>query len=86
MINQFYSVRDNVSVIDDVIYINDLCVLPYVEDVVKKVHEMGHLGKTKGLPLLRQNFWLPGCSSEMKEAVRKCRECQIVTKQYNIDQ
>ena len=55
LINQFYSVRDNLSVTDDVIYMNDLCVPPYAlrEDVVKKVHEMGHLGETKALNLLR---------------------------------
>ena len=55
LINQFYSVRDNLSVTDDVIYMNDLCVPPYAlrGDVVKKVHEMGHLGETKGLNLLR---------------------------------
>ena len=77
LINQFYSVSDNLSVIDDVIYMNDLCVQPYAmrEDVVKKVRGMGHLGETKG----------PGCSSAMKEAVRKSCECQIVTKQQNIE-
>ena len=87
LINQFYSVRDNLSVIDDVIYMNDLCVPPYAlrEDVVKKVLEMGHLGETKGLNLLRQNYWWPGCSSAMKKTVRKCYECQIVTKQHNIE-
>ena len=71
LINQFYSVRDNLGVIDDVIYMNDLCVPPYAlrEDVVKKVHKMGHLGETNGLNLLRQNYWLPRCSSAMKEAV-----------------
>ena len=82
LINQFYSVRDNLRVTDDVIYMNDLCVPPYAlrEDVVKKVHKMGHLGETNGLNLLRQNYWLPRCSSAMKEAVRKCHVCQIVTK------
>ena len=87
LINQFYSMRDNLSVIDDVIYMNNLCVPPHAsrEDVVKKVQEMGHLGETKGLNLLRQNYWWPGCPSAMKEAVRKCHECQIVTKQHNIE-
>ena len=77
LINQFYSVRYNLSVIDDVIYMNDLCVPPYALriDVVKKVHEMGHLGEKKGLKLLRQNYWWPGFSSAMKEAVIKCHEC-----------
>ena len=86
-INQFFSVRDNLSVIDNVIYMNDLFVLSYAlrEDVVKTVHEMGQLGETKGLNLLQQNVWWPGCSSAMKEAVRKCHECQIVQKQYNIE-
>ena len=56
-INQFYSVRDNLSVIDDVIYMNDLCAPLYAlrEDVVKKIHEMGHLGETKGLNRLQQS-------------------------------
>ena len=87
LIKQFNSVRDNLSNIDDVIYMNDLCVPPYAlrEDVVKKVHEMGHLGETEGLNLLRQNYWWPRCSSAMKEAVRKCHECQIVTKQHSIE-
>ena len=86
-INQFYSVKGNLSVINNVIYMNDLCVPPHAlrEDVVKKVHEMGHLGETKRLNLLRQNYWWPGYSSAMKEAVRKCHECQIVTKQHNIE-
>ena len=55
LINQFYFVRDNLSVIDDVIYMNDLCIPPYAlrEDVVKEVHEMGHLCQTKALNLLR---------------------------------
>ena len=77
LINQFYSVRDNLSVIDDVIYMNDLCVPPYAlrKDVVKKVHEMGHFGEKKGLKLLRQNYWWPVFSSAMKEAVRKRLEC-----------
>ena len=77
MINQSYLVRDNLSVIDNVIYMNDSFVPSYAlrEDVVKKVHEIGHLGETKGLNLLRQNYWWPGCSSAMKEAVRKCHEC-----------
>ena len=79
--------RDNLSVNDNVIYMNAFCVPPYAlkEDVVKKVHEKGHLGKTKRLNLLRQNYWWPGCSSAMKEAVRKCHECQTVTKQDNIE-
>ena len=87
MINQFFSVRDNLSAIDNVIYMNDLFVLSYAlrEDVVKTVHEMGQLGETKGLNLLQQNVWWPGCSSAMKEAVRKCHECQIVQKQHNIE-
>ena len=87
LINQLYLVRDDLSVIDDVIYMKDLCVPPYAlrEDVVKKVHEMGDLGETKGLKLLWQTNWWPGCSSAMKEAVRKCHECQIVTKQHNIE-
>ena len=48
LINQFYSKGDSLSVIDNVIYMNDLCVPPYAlrEDVVKKVHEMVHLGET----------------------------------------
>ena len=46
---------------------------------------MGHLGETIGLNLLQQNYWWPGCSSTMKETVRKCHECQIVTKQHNIE-
>ena len=56
LINQFYSVRDNLRLIDDVIYMNDLCVPPYAlrENVVQKIHEMGHLGETEGLDLLRQ--------------------------------
>ena len=45
---------------------------------------MGHLGETQGLNLLQQNYWCPGCSSAMKEAFRKCCECQVVTKQHNI--
>ena len=50
LINQFYSVRDNLRVTDDVIYMNDLCVPPYAlrENVVQKIHEMGHLGETEG--------------------------------------
>jgi len=86
-VNQFYSVRDNLSIIGDVIYMNDLCVPPYAsrEEVVQKVHQMGHLGETKGLNLLRQNYWWPGCSSAMKEAVRRCHECQIVTKHHNTE-
>ena len=87
LINQLYFVRDNLSVIDDLVYMNDLCIPPYAlrEDVVKKLHEMGHLGETKGLNLLWQTYWWPGCSSAMKEAVRECHECQIVTKQHNIE-
>ena len=59
LINQLYLVRDDLSVIDDVIYMKDLCVPPYAlrEDVVKKVHEMGDLGETKGLKLLWQTNW-----------------------------
>ena len=53
--------------------------------MVKKVHEMGHLGEIKGLNLLQQNYWWPGCSSLMRKAVRKCHECQNVTKQHNIE-
>ena len=58
LINQFYSVRDNISFIDDVIYMNDLCVPPYAlrEDACKNFHEMGHLGETKGINLLRQSY------------------------------
>ena len=37
------------------------------------------------LNLLQQNYWWPGSSSAMKEDVRKCHECQIVTKQHNIE-
>ena len=50
LIKQFNSVRDNLSNIDDVIYMNDLCVPPYAlrENVVQKIHEMGHLGETEG--------------------------------------
>ena len=68
LIYQFYSVRHNLSVIDDVIYMNDLCVPAYAlrEDVVKKVHEMGHFGETKGLNPLQQNYWWPGCSSVIR--------------------
>ena len=51
--------RDDLSVIDDVIYMKDLYVPPYAlrEDVVKKVHEMGDLGERKGLKLLWQTNW-----------------------------
>ena len=55
LINQFYFVRDNLTAIDDVIYMIDLCVPPYAfrEVVVKEVHEIGHLCQTKALNLLR---------------------------------
>ena len=60
-------------------------VPPLREDVVKKVHEVSNLGETKGLNLLWQNYWWSRCSSAMKKAVRKCYECQIVTKQHNTE-
>lgn len=79
----YYDVRDELCIIDEMIYRLRQIVIP--ESLQKKIvttgHKLGHLGSTKTKQMLRQRYWFPRMTQLIEQTVNQCFECKVTTKQ-----
>lgn len=76
-INKFVAVRDEFTVIDDIIYRQDRIVLPQSlrHRALEQVHST-HLGIDKTKYILRGQFWWPGMDKQIANYIGKCNVCK----------
>ena len=53
--------------------------------VVKAAHHLGHMGMTKTKQMRREKYWWPTMNSMVEQAIYKCYECQVTTKQHRTE-
>jgi len=72
----FWNVRNEISVIDGVVFRNDKFVIPSTlrDKLVTFAHE-GHMGMSKCKSRLRQFYWWPNLNESVETRVRSCPCC-----------
>ncbi|MCG8047363.1 MAG: DDE-type integrase/transposase/recombinase, partial [Candidatus Thiodiazotropha taylori] len=83
-INQFYSMKDELFVIDGLIFRLNQIVIPekLQQSVIKAAHSLGHLGMTKTKQMLRHKYWFPEMNKRVETLIGQCFECQVTTKEH----
>ena len=80
-IKKFVAVKDELSIIDGLLYRGDAIVVPKAlqQKVAAKAHNIGHQGETRTKELIKTRFWWSGLGADVQEVVRKCPQCQRIT-------
>ena len=75
-IKQYFSVRGQLSVIDNKLIYRDRLVIPSSmrEDILNRIHE-GHQGLTKCRERAIQSVWWPGITNDIKKKISWCIFC-----------
>ena len=70
-VEPFIHVKDVLSVAEGLIFREQRIVLPEAlqRKVVKVLHKLGHLGKTKTKQMLREKYWFPRMNSMIGTAI-----------------
>ena len=81
-INPFIRVKDELCVVEGVVYRGELIVPPpaLFKYISRMAHEAGHQGETRSISFLKQTYWWPNCTKFVQHAVRHCDQCQRVTR------
>ena len=79
----FYSIRTELSCIDEVIFRGSKIVVPQnlQRKVIKTAHSMGHLGISKIKNMIRDKYWFPEMNAMIEQIIDQCFECKVTTKQ-----
>lgn len=73
--------KDDLYIQNDVLMKQEKLVLPAaLRNQALKVAHVAHPGMSTMKHLLRQGVWWPGIDREVEDYVKKCPECQLVTK------
>ena len=80
----FYGVREEFYAVDDLIFRMDRIIIPTSLPirVIKAAHHLRHMGMTETKQMLREKYWWPTMNSMVEQAIYKCYECQVTTKQH----
>ena len=80
----FYSVQNELYVINDLIFRMNQIIVPtsLQRKVIKAAHHLGHLGMTKTKQMLRAKYWFPTMNNMVEQIIGQCYECQVTTKQH----
>ncbi|KAK3918805.1 hypothetical protein KUF71_008053 [Frankliniella fusca] len=74
---QYWGIRNDLFVEDDLVILNDRIVVPEVlrPKVLKRLHA-AHLGMDKTKSRARQSVYWPGLSNDIETLIRECRICE----------
>ncbi len=74
----YFQVRDQLSVIDGLVYRGTRLILPVTQRraFIEKVHNFAHQGKNKLVSLIRKSHWFPKLDMLSEDIVRRCDTCQ----------
>lgn len=78
-LSEYYEVRGELSVVQDMLVFRDRIVIPYVlrKDILKRIHDDGHLSLDKCRKRAQSSVWWPLISKELSEYIERCNFCQI---------
>ena len=78
VLQQYWSVRGHLTLVDDLLLYNDRLVIPLRlrVETLHRLHE-GHLGISKTRRLAKSCVWWPTISSHIEEMVKRCRVCAM---------
>ena len=73
----FWSIKDQLSFHDGIIYKGDRIVVPATlrKSLTEKLHQ-AHMGVESTLRRARTSLWWPGMNSQLKQFVSSCQVCQ----------
>ncbi|XP_045210963.2 uncharacterized protein K02A2.6-like [Mercenaria mercenaria] len=80
----FFLIRHDLYTAHDLLYRSQQIVIPekLQPAVIKATHNMGHFGRTKTKQMLRAKYWFPLLNGMVEDAIKRCYECQITTKEH----
>ena len=83
----FYGVRHELYAVDDLMFRMDRIIIPtnLQRRVIKAAHHLGHMGMTKTRQMLREKYWWPTMNSMVEQAINKCYDCQVTTRQHRTE-
>ena len=83
----FYGVRHELYAVDDLMFRMDRIIIPtnLQRRVIKAAHHLGHMGMTKTKQMLREKYWWPTMNSMVEQAINKCYDCQVTTRQHRTE-
>lgn len=83
-IKPFYSIKDELYLVDNLIYRMHQLVVPksLQRKCIKAAHSMGHFGMSKCKAMLRRKYWFQEMNNMIEKIIGQCKECQITTKQH----
>ena len=78
LLQEYWSVRAHLTLVDDLLLYNDRLVIPLRlrVDTLHRLHE-GHLGITKTRGLAKSSVWWPAISTHIEDMVKRCKVCAI---------
>ena len=81
-IKPYYSQKDEYYIVDDIIWRNNTIVVPTQlrKTISELCHQVGHLGITGSINLLKQFFTFPNFSSYVQNTVKSCSPCQFTSR------
>lgn len=79
----YYKCRNEFSVVNGMLLYDDRIVIPVSmkSEILKRVHDDGHLSLNKCRKRVQQSVWWPGISQHLSEYIDKCNFCQTYRKQ-----
>ncbi len=77
LLKSYYSNREELSMIDGVVYFQDRIVLPTAlrKQFVETVHRHGHQGRERTRVLAEASHWFPGLRAMVTDVVMRCDSC-----------
>ncbi len=83
-INPFYSVRDSLYVLDNLLMRDHQVVLPDAmqRKVIESAHGLGHFGVSRTKSMLRERYWFPRLNEMVESILGQCFECTVTTKNH----
>ena len=81
-IRKFYDSRDEIAVLDGIVFKADRVVIPSSmrSEMLKIIHE-GHLGMVRSKQLARDVLYWPGMNAQIEDTVNNCAICQSSRRQ-----
>ena len=72
-IRPYFQIKDELSVVDGLIYRGSRIIIPLTlqDKIMELVHE-GHLGIVKSKRFLRSTCWFPGLDKKMELMIKRC--------------
>ena len=83
----FHGVRHELYAVYDLMFRMDRIIIPtnLQRRVIKAAHHLGHKGMTKAKQMLREKYWWPTMNSMVEQAINKCYDCQVTTRQHRTE-